>query len=132
MVKVFGENYFCLEKSKKVGPFVLKRYQVMGITLPGDEEFVHQEIARIKQEYAKDWRNISFQLGLNNEIISFENVSHRSKEFTQDMRKMRLNVREYLTSTYDINVTIRENMPQCEILYDITKTDTQLLAEMNS
>jgi len=132
MLKIFNKEYFCLVKSKKVWPFVLKRYQVMWIELPEDEKLVRKEISKIKSEYKKDRKNISFQLGLNNEIIGFENVSHRSKEFTEDMRQMRINVREHLTKKYNLQLTIRENMPQCEIFYDITRTDEELLSEMNS
>ncbi|NOZ44777.1 MAG: hypothetical protein GXP45_06665 [bacterium] len=131
-IKIFDRDYFLIVKSKKIGPFVLKWYQVMGIEFPDDEKRVKKEIARIKSIYQKDWKNISFQFGLNNEIISFENISHRSKEFTNDMRQMRLNVRDYIHKTYGLKVTIRENMPQCNIIYSINKPDEQLLAEMNS
>lgn len=132
MIKIFWKEYFGLKKSKKVGPFILKWYQVMWVTLPDDEKLVKQEIERIREEYSQDRTNMSFQLGLNNEIISFENISHRSKEFTEDMRQMRLNVREHMTNTFGLKLTVRENMPQCDIIYDISKSDEQLLAEMNS
>lgn len=132
MIQLFGKEYFAIEKSKKVWPFLLKRYQVMWVTFPDDENLVKAEIKRIRKIYGKDRKNISFQFWSNNEIISFENVSHRSKEFTQDMKQMRLNIREYITRTYGLKVTVRENMPQCDIIYDISKTDEQLLWEMNS
>ena len=131
-VTLFGKEYFCLEKTKKVGPFLLKRFQVMWVELPENKKVVEEELTRIQRKYGKDRKNISFQLWINNEIISFENVSHRSKDFKQDMRQMRLNIRKYLTQTYDLKLTIRENMPQCDIVYNITKTDEELLSEMNS
>ncbi len=131
-IKLFDKEYFAIQKSKKVGPFVLKRYQIMWVTLPDNEKLVQEELKRLKSIYGKDRTNISFQLGMNNEIISFENVSHRSKDFTQDMKQMRLNIRSYITKTYGLRVTVRENMPQCDIIYDISKSDEQLLWEMNS
>jgi len=48
------------------------------------------------------------------------------------MRSIRLNIREFIYSNFGLRVAFRENMPQSNIVYDITKTDDQLLAEMNS
>jgi hypothetical protein len=48
------------------------------------------------------------------------------------MRTIRLNIREFICSNFDIKLAFRENMPQSNIIYDITKSDDQLLLEMNS
>lgn len=132
VIHVFGKDYFWLIKVKKIGPFKLNWYQIMGVDLPDDEEFVINELNRIKKEYSKDKSNILFQFWFINEIIRFENVWHRSDEFKSDMRSIRLNIREFILSKFWLNVSFRENMPQSNIIYDITKTDEQLLSEMNS
>jgi lipid II:glycine glycyltransferase (peptidoglycan interpeptide bridge formation enzyme) len=72
------------------------------------------------------------QLGVINEMISFENVSHRSETFASDMRQMRLNVQKFMRKHYGLKVAFRENMPSSDIIIDISKTDEQLLNEMNS
>gem|GEM_PF-455308 len=131
-VKLFGKNYFCLEKTKKIGPVVLKRFQVMGVELPNDAELVRKEIARIRKEYRKSRAHIAFQIGLTNEIVEFDNVSHLCGEFAHDLRDMRESIRNFLVDSYDLKLAARENMPQCEIIYDIRKTDEELFAEMNS
>ena len=109
-----------------------QRYQIMGVELPDDLTYVREELARLKAIYSKKSGNILFQLGLLNEIISFENVGHRTPEFIQDMKQMRMNIRKFICDSYKLNVAFRENMPQANIVYDTTKSDEQLMAEMNS
>lgn len=104
----------------------------MGVELPDDSVYVMEEIQRLKKELGVDWKNIFLQLGVVNEMVSFENVSHRSQTFKDDMKQMRLNIRKYLCDLYDLKVSFRENMPQSNIVYDITKSDEQLMKEMNS
>lgn len=130
-INLFGKEHFGIIKRKKIWPFQIQRFQIMWVELPNDKQLVIKEINRIREEY-KAFGNISFQLGLSNEIISFENVSHRSDTFKQDMKQMRLNIRDYICHTYWLNLAFRENMPQSDIIYDITKTDEELYAEMNS
>lgn len=72
------------------------------------------------------------QLGIVNEMISFENVSHRSESFQDDMKHMRLNLQKFICKNYGLQVAFRENMPASDIILDITKSDEQLLNEMNS
>ncbi|MEI7919271.1 MAG: hypothetical protein WCH65_03565 [bacterium] len=52
-VELFGKEYFGTIKEKKIGPRILKWYQVMGVELPSDKEYVRSEIARIKKEFRK-------------------------------------------------------------------------------
>lgn len=129
-ITLFGKEYFGTIKTKKFGPIRLQRYQVMGVELPNDQEYVRQELAQLKKNFKG--KGMFFQLGCINEIISFENVSHRSEEFTQDMGQMRLNLQDFLCTTYGLKVAFRENMPNSDIIIDLSKTDEQLLNEMNS
>lgn len=129
-VEIFGKEYFGTIKEKKIGPRTLKWYQVMGVELPSDKEYVRSEIARIKKEFRKKW--MFFQLGIVNEIISFENVSHRSEEFKEDMMHMRNNLQTFLCENYGFRVAFRENMPNSDIIIDVSKPDEQLIEEMNS
>lgn len=129
-VTLFGKQYFGTIKTKRFGPFKLQRYQIMGVELPSDQAYVQTELAQLKKNFKG--KGIFFQLGLVNEIISFENVSHRSEEFTQDMAQMRINLQDFLCTTYGFTVAFRENMPNSDIIIDLSKTDEQLLNEMNS
>jgi hypothetical protein len=65
-------------------------------------------------------------------MISFDNVSHRSDSFKDDMKQMRLNLREYICKNFNLENSFRENMPQSDILIDLNKTDDELIQEMNS
>ncbi|MCF7834927.1 peptidoglycan bridge formation glycyltransferase FemA/FemB family protein [Candidatus Gracilibacteria bacterium] len=132
VIKLFEKEYFGLIKTKRIGPFKLNWYQIMGVELPDNEEFVLHELDKIRKKYSKNKRNILFQLGFINEIIRFENVGRRSDDFKSDMRSIRLNIRELINTKFNLNVSFRENMPQSNIVYDVTKKDEQLLAEMNS
>jgi hypothetical protein len=104
----------------------------MGVQLPNDRQYVIDEIKRIKKELSSKKTNIMLQLGIVNEMISFENVSHRSEEFTEDMKHMRLNLQKFLCKNYALKVAFRENMPMSDIIIDVSKPDEQLLQEMNS
>ena len=132
IIHLFGKEYFCLVKSKKIWPLKLSRFQIMGVELPSDEEFVKQELARVRETYRANRGNISFQFWFINEIISFENVGMRESNQIQDIKQMRLNLRQRIIETYDLKLSFRENMPQSNILYFIDKTDEELLADMNS
>ncbi|MBO4203979.1 hypothetical protein J5893_04115 [bacterium] len=56
----------------------------------------------------------------------------RESNQIQDIKQMRLNLRQRIIETYDLKLSFRENMPQSNILYFIDKTDEELLADMNS
>ncbi len=129
-MELFGKEYFWTIKTKKIWPFTTKRYQIMGVELPVDKKYVYSELLKLKKHFKG--KGIFFQLGLVNEIISFENVSHRSEEFKEDMMQMRLNLQEFLCSNYGFEVAFRENMPNSDIIIDVSKPDEQLLNEMNS
>ena len=131
-VNIFGKDYFAIIKPKKIGPIKAQWIQIMGVELPTDREYVIAEIKRVKKELSKKQTNILLQLGIVNEMISFENVSHRSDDFQLDMKHMRLNLQNFLQKHYKFKVAFRENMPMSDIIIDVSKPDDQLLQEMNS
>jgi len=51
--KIFGKEYFGTIKVKNIGPRKLQRYQIMGVELPSDKEYVRSEIANIKKQFRK-------------------------------------------------------------------------------
>ncbi len=131
-VSLFGKEYFWLIKEKNIGPFKTKWLQIMWVILPTDKNYVRSELKRLKEKYKKEKWVIFVQLCLLNEIIRFENVWLRSDNFLNDMREMRLWIREQIKENYWLETAFRENMPQANIVYDITKTDEELMSEMNS
>ena len=131
-IKLFGQDYFWLIKEKKIWPLRLQRYQIMGVQLPSDPDFILSELARIKKHYGKKRGNISFQFWCINEIISFENCGARDADFVRDIKQMRINLRSKITSDYGLQLAFRENMPQSNIIYFIDKTDDELMEDMNS
>lgn len=132
-VDLFWKKYFGLIKSKKIGPFKFQRYQIMWIELPDDKEYVKSEIEKLKIKYSKNKSNILFQLWFINEIIRFENVGRRSDDFNTDIASIRLNIRDFICSEFDLKLAFRENMPQSNIVYHIwNKTDQEILDQMNS
>ncbi len=131
-IQLFGKEYFGLIKEKKIWPFTTKWLQIMWIEFPTDKKYIKKELKRIEEKYKKEKWVIFVQLCLLNELIRFENVSKREPEFFQDMRQKRLNIRQEITDDYWLQVAFRENMPQANIIYDITKSDEELIKEMNS
>lgn len=130
--ELFGTTYFGIIKRKKFWPISLQRYQILGVQVPDDVTLIQQEVKRIQNKYGKKFWNILFQRWITNQMVSFENISHRSSQFREDVREMRLWIRDWLTSQTDLKIWLRENMPEANIVYEITKTDEQLLSEMNS
>ncbi len=102
----------------------------MGVELPDDKDYVRKEIKKIKKEYS--WEGIFFQLWIINEIVSFENIDNKCQEFREDLKDIRLWLEKCLYSEYNLKTTFRENMPTAGIVYDVTKSDEELLADMNS
>ena len=131
-ISIFGKEYFALIKDKKFWPIKSQWIQVMGVELPSDKDYVKQELLRVKKELSKKNTNIMLQLGIINEMISFENVSHRSESFSDDMKHMRINLQKFICKHYKLKVAFRENMPNSNIIIDLSKPDETLLMEMNA
>lgn len=104
----------------------------MWVELPQDEVYLQEELLRIRIVLKKEFGTAFLQLGVIDEITHFENVSHRSGEFNDTIRQQRIDKQKYLFDTYGLEISFRENMPQSNIIYDVTKTDEELIAEMNS
>ena len=131
MVDFCGISYTGLIKERKIGPITIKRLQILGVHLPDDTSYVQQELRRLHRKLSQ--RNIGFiQLGMVNEIVSFPNISHKAADFTDHMRDCRLKLRQHMHDTFGLYHAFRENMPESNIIYDVRKSDDELLQDMNS
>lgn len=128
-VELFGKEYFWTIKTKKFWPFTTRRYQIMGVELPDDKEYIQKEVAKLKKSFRKKW--IFFQWWIINEIVSFENSMKRCPEFDQDMCDFRWWLQKNLEESFGLKTAFRENMPTAGIVYDTTKSDEELLKDMN-
>ena len=129
-VNLFGKEYFWTVKRKTIWTITTQRYQIMGVELPDDKDYVRKEIKKIKKEYSWEW--IFFQLWIINEMISFENIDNKCQEFREDLKNIRWGLEKCLYSDYKLKTAFRENMPTAGIVYDVTKSDEELLNDMNS
>ena len=64
-------------------------------------------------------------------MISFDNNENRCEEFREEMKAVRIGLQKYLHMNYGLKTAFRENMPTAAILYDVTKSDDELLKDMN-
>jgi len=92
---------------------------------------VKKELAHAKKKLQAEFGNVFLQLGVVNEIVRFENANNIAPEFAHDMRSVRLGLRKDLEEKYQLKSSFRENMPQAGIMYDVTKSDEELLRDMN-
>ena len=129
---LFWKDYFWLVHEKKIWTISIKWLQIMGVELPENKEYVKKELVKLKQKYEKQKWVIFIQLCFLNEIIRFENCWPRTENFVENIKEMRLNIRKQIQKDYWLQLAFRENMPQANIVYDITKTDEELMKEMNS
>jgi len=132
IIRLFDTDYIATIKEKKIWFFAVRRIQIMWVQLPKDEAYIKKELTRIRTVLQQEFGTVFLQLGIINEITSFENVSHRSGEFNDAIKQQRLDRQKQLLDSYGLQVSFRENMPQSNIIYDVTKTDEELIAEMNS
>lgn len=132
MIRLFNTDYIATVKEKKFWPVALRRIQIMWVELPEDKAYIQKELTRIGSVLKKEFGTAFLQLGIINEIANFENISHRSGEFNDTIKQQRIDKQKELFDTYRLQVSFRENMPQSNIIYDVSKTDEELIAEMNS
>ena len=85
-----------------------------------------------KKEFGKKWGNIFFQLGFINEITSFDNARAREQNIVGKVRSMREHTRKLIHKETPLKLAFKENMPQTTIMINLSKSDEQLLSEMNS
>ena len=131
-VRLFRKEYFYLIKSKKIWPFEFKEFQIMGLQLPDDWNQVRAELKRLKKTFGRSRRNIFFQLGIVNEITSFDNARAREQNIVGKVKSMRMHLRKLIKKETPLKLAFKENMPQTTIMINLKKTDEQLLEEMNS
>lgn len=55
----------------------------------------------------------------------------RCPEFDQDMHDFRLGLQKIFNQNYGLQTAFRENMPNADIVYDATKSDEELLKDMD-
>lgn len=128
-VELFGKKYFWSIKEKKIWPFNLSRYQIMGVELPDDQVYVQKEVEKLRKSFRNKW--FFFQLGITNEIVHFDNSMKRCPEFDQDMHDFRMGLQKLLHHNYGLQTAFRENMPTAAIIYDVMKSDEELLKDMD-
>lgn len=104
----------------------------MGLQLPDDWTQVRAELKKLKKTFGKSRGNLFFQLGIVNEITSFDNARAREQNIVGKVKSMRLHLRKLIKKETPLKLAFKENMPQTTIMINLKKTDEQLLEEMNS
>ncbi len=125
------KKYRWVIKKKKVWPFVLKWYQILGIDFSDDIDLIKKELINIKKKYSWSFLNIFFQFWIINEIVRFNNFEPMLDDFKKEFLKNKKLLSKKLNSDYGLKISFRENMPHAGILYDVSKSDDKLLSEMN-
>ncbi len=92
---------------------------------------VRNEIARLRKTYSLFSGCLFIQLGIVNEIARFPNTSRKDDSHIYAIKQARLAVQNRLTNI-GLYISWRENMPQSTILIHTSKSDDELLADMNS
>lgn len=91
----FGRHeYFYLIKEKKIWKFTFRELQVLGIEISDNRDIVRKQLKKIKKEFRKKRGNIFFQIGMVNEITSFDNARAREEDIIEKVRSMRIHMRE--------------------------------------
>ncbi|MDD3262904.1 MAG: peptidoglycan bridge formation glycyltransferase FemA/FemB family protein [Candidatus Absconditabacteria bacterium] len=129
-INLFGKDYFGTIKTKKLGPITLKRYQILGIELPKDHKEISKAIQEIKSKFGHHWTDIFFQRGITSTIQTF-NVKDINNELSNSLRDTRLSLRSRMREDYHLIHSFRENLPESGIVYDLSKTDEELIKDMN-
>jgi lipid II:glycine glycyltransferase (peptidoglycan interpeptide bridge formation enzyme) len=72
------------------------------------------------------------QFGIINELTQFDNYINKQEGFIEQVKQQRIAKQNSLSLDFGLTASFRENMPLSNIIYDVTKTDEQLMSEMNS
>jgi len=131
-IPLFATEYVATIKEKKIWPLTIRWIQILGIEFPDNPMYVKQEINALKKLLKKQFWTVFIQLGVINELTQFDNWTTKEAWFVDTIRTQRLDLQDRLANDYGLCPSFRENMPQSNIIYDVTKTDEQLMAEMNS
>ena len=132
-IQLFDQEYFGVTKRKSLWLTSVSWYQVLGVQLPSNNmPWVADQVAKVYRDYSWLWSNISFQRWIVNEILRFHNVSHRSLDFARGMRQTRHQIEQRVQHETGLIPSFRENMPLATIMIDVSKSDEELLSEMNS
>ncbi len=130
-VHLFWKDYFWLIKKKYIWPIKIQRFQVMWVEFPDDIKLIHSELDYVKKKYWNKFWNICFQFGLNNTIIRFFNNEKKTEWFEEWIKNMRLELREQIYKEFWLRTAFRENMPESNIVYELDKTNEEILAWFN-
>lgn len=103
----------------------------MGIDIALNEQKITEAKKIIKEKFWNSWRDIFFQWGVSNEIVKFNLHELKEPEFTTNLRESRIFLRKHLEEAYGLIFAFRENMPESGIMCDLTKTDEEIISEMN-
>lgn len=132
-INLFDQEYFGIIKKKSVWPLSLSWCQVLGVEIPfHNPQRINQEIQKIHKDFNTSRRHLFFQRGITNEIVRFDNISNRSNTFGEGVKNTRLNINEQFKTNHNLIPSFRENMPLATVVIDTTKSDQDLLWEMNS
>jgi len=129
-INLFGKDYFWTIKTKKLGSITLKRYQILWIEIPKDRKEISKVIQEVKSKFWHHWTNIFFQRGITSTIKTF-NVKDINQELANSLRDTRLSLRTRMKEDYHLIHSFRENLPESGIVYDLSKTDEELIKDMN-
>lgn len=130
-IHLFGQDYFWVIKKKHLWPLSIQWFQVMWVFLPDDLELIHSELDYIKKKYSNKYWNICFQLWINNTMIRFFNNTKKTEWFEEEVKNMRLDLREKVCKEFWLKVAFRENMPESNIVYELDKSDEEILKWFN-
>lgn len=129
-IQLRGKKYIWTRKIKKIWPLTLSWLQIMWVQLPDDRSLIPAEIQRIKKKYT-DRRIIHIQLWCTNILAHYDNAKKSPKPDTEHVRQERQSLRSELHSFW-LRHAFRSNMPDANIVYDVTKTSEELLNDMHS
>jgi hypothetical protein len=130
VVTLFGKDYFGTIKIKKFWPLSLKRYQVLWVELPENPDEIKQIIKKIQSEFWNSWTHIFFQLGITTHFKTFS-LAESTQELSDSIRNMRTQICHDMQEKYWLQHSFRENLPEAEIVYDLGKSDEELMRDMN-
>lgn len=118
-IKVFWKQYLWVIKKKKIGPFSVQWFQILGLELPMEDEYkIQEEFSRIRKEY-KQFGNIYFQFGILNEIFRFDTHPPLSPSFIHDILAIRRWVVDLLKKKFRLRASFVENMPLANVMYEV-------------
>lgn len=128
----FWEKVFGIDKTKKIWPLSMSRYQIQWIKSHFDHPNFKEELHKLKKQFGANRSNIFLQLCFIDSIAEFSGKKVADKDFANDIRQNRINHQNNMFQHFWLRTAFKENQPLSTISIDLNQSNEQIYNNFSS